>query len=244
MYGWRARLGLVIPANNTVIEPEFGRMAPPGVAAFGARIHSSGLSADEIDRMVENSFRAVEELQVGDMSAIAYACLATSLVKGEQWTRDFHETVQAKTGKPTITAAGATLDALRGLGITRVALATPYPDAVNELLPRLFDSAGIEIVSLRNVVVKDSLEVCRLGPRAAYQLAKQADLDSAQAVCILATDIRSIDVLGALERDLGKPAISTNQALMWQCLNVCRIGERVEGFGSLLERSKAGERDV
>ena len=84
MYGWRARLGLVIPANNTVIEPEFARMLPEGVTAFGAKIRSHGLSAKGIERMVENSHRAVEELAVGDMSAFAYACLATSLVKGSE----------------------------------------------------------------------------------------------------------------------------------------------------------------
>ena len=54
MYGWRARLGLVIPANNTVIEPEFSRIVPQGVAAFGAKIRSHGLSAEGIDRILSS----------------------------------------------------------------------------------------------------------------------------------------------------------------------------------------------
>ena len=234
MYGWRARLGLVIPANNTVIEPEFGRLAPDGVATFGAKILSHGLSADGIERMVENSHRAVDELAAGDMSAFAYACLATSLVKGEEWTAGFQAHVEDKTGKPVTTAATATLDALQAVGASRVALATPYPETINQLLPALFKTAGIEVVSLQSVAVKDSLEVCRLEPSVAFNLAKQADCDKAEAVCILATDIRSIDVLDALEADLGKPAISTNQAMMWRCLESCGIGEAVDGFGSLL----------
>jgi maleate cis-trans isomerase len=239
MYGWRARLGLVIPANNTVIEPEFARMVPDGIATFGAKILSHGLSADGIERMVANSHRAVDELAAGDMSAFAYACLATSLVKGDAWTSEFQAHVEDKTGKPVTTAATATLEALQSLGTKRVALATPYPKTINDLLPALFDRAGIEVVSLKSVAVKDSLEVCRLDPSVAYRLAKEADTDRADAVCILATDIRSIDVLETLEADLGKPAISTNQALLWRCLKFCDIGDPVNGFGSLLKRISA-----
>ena len=184
--------------------------------------------------MVENSHRAVDELCVGDMSVIAYACLATSLVKGEDWTRTFEEITQAEKSLPAVTAANVTLMALQALGVSRVALATPYPDTINELLPSLFSSAGIEIVSLRNVIVEDSLEVCRLPPSTAYNLAKQANVEAAEAVCILATDIRTIDILDMLETDLGKPAISTNQALMWRCMGACGINDPIDGFGSLL----------
>jgi maleate isomerase len=237
MYGWRARFGLVIPANNTVIEPEFSRMVPKGVASFATKILSHGLSAEGIDRMVENSHRAIDELAVGDMSAFAYACLATSLVKGSEWTSGFQADVESKTGKPATTAATATIEALQSVGASRVALATPYPDTINDLLPGLFSAADIEVVSLESVAVKDSLEVCRLDPSVAYGLAKQADTDKADAVCILATDIRSVDVLNALETDLGKPAISTNQALLWRCLRFCDIGEPVDGFGFLLTRA-------
>ena len=41
-------------------------------------------------------------------------------------------------------------------------------------------------------------------------------------------------VLDVLEHDLGKPVLSTNQALLWGCLRACGVGEPVESFGSLL----------
>jgi maleate cis-trans isomerase len=136
-----------------------------------------------------------------------------------------------------VTAASATVQALQAEGITRVALATPYPAHLNELLPALFGAAGITVVSLKSVAVPGSLEVCRLPPWTAYQLAREADTREAQAVCILATDIRTIDVLAALERDLGKPAVSTNQALMWRALSLGGMTEPLVGFGRLLARA-------
>jgi maleate isomerase len=240
MYGWRARIGLVIPTNNTVIEPEFGILAPSGVSAHAARIMAGGMTPEGISRMVENSHRAVKELQAGDMSVIAYACLATSLVKGVEWTTEFEHSVRDGTGRPATTAASATVAALHALKVSRVALATPYPDRFNALLTPLFGAADIEIVSLRSVKVADSLEVCRLPHSITYRLARESDVDRAEAVCVLATDIRTIDVLEALERDLGKPALSTNQALMWRSLALAGVNTEIGGFGSLL-RSPAAQ---
>ena len=234
MYGWRTRIGLVIPANNTVIEPEFAQMVPNGVAAFAAKIRSHGLSTEGIDRMVSHSHRAIEELAVGNIDVFGYACLATSLIKGSGWTSEFEKWVEDTTGKRAVTAASASIAALQALKISRVALATPYPSSVNDLLPALLSTGGIEIVSCKSVTVKDSLEVCRLEPSVAYQLAQEADTEHAEAVCILATDFRSVDVLAALEADLGKPILSTNQALLWSCLAAGEVKEIIMGYGSLL----------
>ena len=64
------------------------------------------------------------------MSVIAYACLATSLVKGIPWTGEVSKKIEADTGRPSTTAAVATVEALRAVGATRVAVATPYRDSV------------------------------------------------------------------------------------------------------------------
>ena len=36
MYGWRGRIGLLVPAVNSVVEPETVAMAPEGVAVYSA----------------------------------------------------------------------------------------------------------------------------------------------------------------------------------------------------------------
>ena len=185
--------------------------------------------------MVDASTLAVDELAAGDMSVIAYACLATSLVKGPDWTTGFQKLIEDRTGRPALTAANATVEALHSRQVSKAALATPYPDHINRLVQPFFERAGIEIVSLQNTTVKDSLEVCRLPSSVAYRLAREADRDDADAVCILATDFRTIDVLDALERDLGKPVISTNQALLWRALGLAGVRGDVPGYGSLLK---------
>ena len=50
MYGTRAKIGLIIPSNNTVIEPELAAMCPPGVTVHGNRILTHGNTPEASSR--------------------------------------------------------------------------------------------------------------------------------------------------------------------------------------------------
>ena len=65
MYGWRARIGAMIPTNNTVIEPEIAAMAPEGVTFHVTRMVSSRTGRGSVEgllNLVKSVDRAAEEL--------------------------------------------------------------------------------------------------------------------------------------------------------------------------------------
>jgi maleate cis-trans isomerase len=41
-------------------------------------------------------------------------------------------------------------------------------------------------------------------------------------------------VIEALERELERPVITSNQAVLWKTLRAAEIEDRIEGFGRLL----------
>ena len=41
-YGWRGKIGLITPSSNNINEPEFYRLAPPGVTIHTARVLLTG----------------------------------------------------------------------------------------------------------------------------------------------------------------------------------------------------------
>jgi maleate isomerase len=43
-------------------------------------------------------------------------------------------------------------------------------------------------------------------------------------------------VVDEIERQLGKPVICSNQAILWDCLRLAGIDDRLEGLGDLLRR--------
>jgi maleate cis-trans isomerase len=237
MYGWRAKLGIIIPSNNTILEPEFARMVPEGVSVHAARILTAGTSLEAIVEMERNASRALRELHAGGVDAIGYACMATALVKGPGWAERFIEEARRDAQLPTTTAVTATMDGLRACGATRVAVASPYPDGIHRLLPAFFEHYGLHVVRSRNLDIKDALEVCRVPSSAAYRLARAVDCSEAQAVCIVATDFQTVDIIAALEQDLRKPVVTTNQALLWQSLALAGIGPAVTGYGQLFAQA-------
>jgi len=49
-----------------------------------------------------------------------------------------------------------------------------------------------------------------------------------------ATAFRTIEEIEPLERDLGKPLITNNQAILWACLRRAGLSTPMPGYGLLL----------
>ncbi len=237
MYGWRARIGLLIPSNNAVVEPEFARMAPEGVAVYGARVLCGVEPPERLDQKLREAETQAARLADTKVNVLAYACLATSFFRPEGWSEAFCRKIEDATRIPCVTAESALVDALQTVGAKRLAVATPQPSSRNAHVERMFASARFEVRGIRGLEIRDLTEVNRPGPEVAYRLAREADRPEADAVCILATDFRTIEAIEPLERDLGKPVVTNNQALLWACLRRSGLRVPVMGFGRLLRES-------
>ena len=56
----------------------------------------------------------------------------------------------------------------------------------------------------------------------------------AEALFCSCTAWRSVEAVEALEQRLGKPVVSSNQAMIWAAFGKLGIREPIQGFGSLL----------
>ena len=169
---------------------------------------------------------------------MVYACMGTALVKGVAWSDRLRKEMEAITRVPVMTAAQLTMEGLRRLKVQRVAIATPYPDLLQSKVRPYFEAHGFEVVAETHLGVSNVRQVGSFGPEAAYKLARSLDMARAEGVCILATDFRTLEVLDWLERDLGKPVVSTNQAILWGCLRTGGVPDPVSGCGQLLRETQ------
>jgi maleate cis-trans isomerase len=238
MYGFKAKIGLVIPSNNTVVEPELWAMCPAGVTVHGNRILTHGSTPEGIIEMEKSAERAYLELAAGQMSVTAYACLATSLVKGVDWTREVGRKITSATGKPATTAATATVEALKACGVRRVAVATPYVDRIHAYVQPFFESMGLAVVAHLNLNVQNSLDLWRIPDEEVMAFARKVDVPEAEALCIVATDLPTAGIIQKLEDQLGKPVVTTNQAILWKCLALAGVTDAVAGYGRLLMHTR------
>jgi len=232
LYGWRLRIGLIVPSSNTTMESEFHRMRPEGVSVHTARMELTEVSPEALMRMAEGALRAAELLSTAEVDVIIYGCTTGALVGGMEWERGLVEKIEDRTGIRTITTAGAVVEAMKTLGMRRICVATPYIKELDELEVKFLAEHGIEVLAIKGLSLRKNTEIGRLPPWTSYRLAKEVFKPGADGLFISCTNFRTIDVIEPLERELGVPVVTSNQASMWAALRL--IHQPMEGFGRLL----------
>lgn len=163
-------------------------------------------------------------------SAYVYACTSGSFVRGLAGEQTLQRAMYAAGGAPSFTSSGALLQAVQALGASTIATATPYDDAITTQFAAFFAEAGIHLMSNSNLGLTG--RIWEVPAERTYELVRQADSDEADAVVVSCTNLPTYEVLAALERDLGKPVISANQATAWAVLD--HFGMPYRGPGSAL----------
>ncbi len=237
-YGFRAKLGLIVPPTNTVNEAEWARMAPEGVTVHVARmpLHSDTTSEAGRKALYADIRLASTELAKSSPDVIAYACTAGSMVTPLDTLTRYMEEV---CGVPAVATAPALVLACRALGVTRVALATPYHDALNEHEVRFLAANGIEAVSVRGLGIgaggpQEYVRIARVPKEEVFEHCRATDAPDAQAMVVSCTDFAAMEAIPRLEAALGKPVVSSNLATFWRALRAAAVEDRIPGFGMLL----------
>jgi maleate isomerase len=218
------------------MEPEFWRMAPEGVSVHTSRVRLSEVTPDALRLMASEAVRAAEELATADVYVIVYGCTSGSLLEGVEWEERLRREIRERAGVEAITTAQAVVEALRALGIRRVAVATPYIDEINSRERSFLERSGFTVVRIRGLGIVRNTDIGRQPPWVAYRLAKEVAREagrSADGVFISCTNFRTIEVIELLESELQLPVVSSNTASMWLALRTLGIRDRLS-YGRLL----------
>jgi maleate isomerase len=232
-YGERLRIGMLVPSGNVIIEPQVHAMLPLGVAVFVTRLPLVGSSEAELLGMAVGVDAAARLLADARVDLIAFNCTAVSTFS-KSMEADIKRHIEEATGLRALATSEALVDALGAFGARRVVLLSPYIQQVNDREVAFLRAAGFEVLSEVGLGLNTNTEMAALPPHIWLELGRKYRDERADAYLISCTAVRSADVIEALERELSRPIVTSNQAIVWRCLRAGGVEDRIEGFGSLL----------
>ena len=96
------------------------------------------------------------------------------------------------------------------------------------------EASGFEVVHSEVVGFVASVDLGRVGPETAYELARRADRPDADAIIMPGGNWASMPVVERLERELGKPVLVNNAVSLWAGLRLLKRNDSIFGYGRLL----------
>lgn len=230
------RFGLIALDSDHVSERELRYMLPADASElFVTRVrHGGQCDLQHLAAMSDELARAASLLLPGTgVDVIAYGCTSGTVAIGIDTVRRAIDS--AWPGTPVTTPITAARSALEALGAERIVMLTPYIDEVNRMLADHLADEGVEVLTLASFGLHTDIEISSVPQSALAEAAGQLDLDGAAALFICCTALRTARVIEPIERELGLPVISSNQAMVWDMLRLAGYRDPVAGFGRLLE---------
>ncbi|MFO1426014.1 MAG: aspartate/glutamate racemase family protein [Steroidobacteraceae bacterium] len=241
------RIGVLVPAGNTIHEREFARLRPEGVSFRFAGFRTPAAAAtDYCTDLFAAMAQPAGELREWGARLLLVGCTAASM----RCAGPANEArLRALAGLPVVTAASAARDALAALGLRRVGVATPYGVAGNRVVVDYLASLGIEVPGVAGLDLDRSPEVWQrevpaLTPQRVLELGLSVESPAVQALFLPCTGVGSLEAIELYERRTGKPGISSVQAGFWASLRGLGIDGRCGGAGRLLAEWPAGRMDA
>ena len=236
MYGWRGRLGWIGPSISDTVLLEFYHILPEGVLVTPYDLGVQAVVDEEFQKVVGRFDEAARILKDTEVQAIFVGGTPAITKLGFDQDKAIIRRIEALTGLPTSTTPTAEVDAMRTLGMKRIAIVSPYAEALNQHLKSYLEYCGFIVVVVKGHGLVKNVDFSKGTSYMTYMMVKEAfreakgEVDGIFFMCPRWPTVKSIE---PLERDLGVPVVTTAQAIVWKGLSLLQVNEVKPGYGKL-----------
>ena len=243
-YGWRGKIGLILPSTNAATERDFYKYLPEGLVVLGQHIAFNAVTIDQLKAMGDEVIEAAKMLAFAGCDLLVYGCTTGSMVGGIGYDLQLAERVKKETGIELVTTSMAVLDSLKTLNAKNICLITPYPHDVSVMEKKFLKDSGYNVVAMNEFKNDDPVaavhNISNITYDQLHKLAKESVTKDSDVIFMSCTGLGIIDQIDISEKSFNRPVIASNYVTLWKALQVLgieydgvRIGRLMPGSNSI-----------
>lgn len=244
---WRLAFGVPTPSTNTVVQPEYDDMRPPGVTNHIGRmmIEDMAVTSDaDFARLIEAIDASLDETIDRVMTAKPdHLILGISALSVWGGTPASVEALKKRMagraggGIGVTVPAEAVIAGLRAYGVKqRVAVVEPYYPVIEGPLRGFLGAHGYEVVRFNHMKGTQPTQFSVLRAQDLIAALRAVDGDDIEAIVQFGANLPMARIADEAERWLDKPVISVNVATYWHALRSNGINDHRPGFTGLFSQ--------
>jgi maleate cis-trans isomerase len=239
--GWRAEVGIVAP--YTGLYREFETLLPSGVKISQVVVGMHGVDAESIKKMTELVEVEAKKLTFSHRDdLLCFACTAGSFIGGLGWDKMLIDKIEKATGIPATTTTTCVMELFKDMGIKKIALVGPYLKELFDAEVNFLEGSGIKVLTVNGLGFSKMSEYWDYytNPYATYKIIKDGIKVAPDADCVFVTCMLSsiTAIVDTVEREIGRPVISSCSATMYGILKKLGIPDPVYHYGEALVRRR------
>ena len=230
------RIGVITLSTDFTIEQDFRKICHglPLDLFFNRIPFINPLTHENYLKMGNHIPEVSNQILPGQkIDVVAYGCTSGTIAIGED-----HIERQVQKSKPNAkvtTPITAAIKAFKKLKLNNIAVLTPYPKDVNLTVFNYLKSNKLQIDSFSSFNLSYDSEIAQVSLDSLMDGISNIDLKKVDGLFVSCTALKIMDILDDVEKKFNTTVISSNQAIIWDCLRLTDINTHISGYGKLFK---------
>lgn len=233
---WRGIVGMVNPTMRPGMTEEVIRLLPEGIGVIPLFLNISRGTTEEFKTVMAAYETNIALLAEQGCDVIHPNGAPPFMVQGLEGEKRIVGKWEKTYKTPIFTAPQNHVTALKAIKAKTIVGATYFSGKINDTFAKYFSDAGFKVKGMDGIDVPFN-KVQELSGHEVYAHIKKSFLKhkGADAIYMLGSGWRTLDIISTLEQDLGVPVVHPVTARVWEFQKRLHVHEPIRGYGHFLQ---------
>ena len=228
------RIGVITLSTDFTIEQDFRKICHglPLDLFFNRIPFINPLTHENYLKMGNHIPEVSNQILPGQkIDVVAYGCTSGTIAIGEDHIQ--RQVQKSKPNAKVTTPITAAIKAFTKLKLNNIAVLTPYPKDVNLTVYNYLIKNHLTIDSFSSFNLNYDSEIAQVSLESLKESIAKINLDNVDGLFVSCTALKIVDILDEVEKKFNTTVISSNQAIIWDCLQLLDMNVKISGYGKL-----------